>query len=82
MLTSCAKLNLFDHTKLILSHYGQVVTYIDKVRDMRTDGTAKLLRTGGREVCDRLCYLRDVLDQMIKKKQRRSGLADEGLAQE
>jgi hypothetical protein len=66
-----SKLNLFDHTKLIISHFGQVVTYIDKNREMRTDRIEKILEQNGREVYDRLCYLRDVLEQMITKKHKK-----------
>ena len=38
---------------------------------MRTDRIETILEIGGREVFDRLCYLRDILEQMITKKHKK-----------
>ncbi|KAJ3290605.1 Cell cycle serine/threonine-protein kinase cdc5/MSD2 [Borealophlyctis nickersoniae] len=66
------QLNLFDHTKLILSSDAMVVTYIDKNREFATRPLGAFASMGSKEVLDRLKYARDVLQQMILKKQRRT----------
>lgn len=56
-----------------------MVTYIDKNREMKTDAILEILRKNGREAYDRLCYLRDVLDQMITKKIKKTVEESENL---
>ncbi|KAJ3050871.1 Cell cycle serine/threonine-protein kinase cdc5/MSD2, partial [Rhizophlyctis rosea] len=65
------QLNLFDHTKLILSPDALIVTYVDKNRELTTRSLGDFVGSGSKEVVDRLKYARDVLWQMILKKQRR-----------
>jgi hypothetical protein len=68
--------NLFDHTKLILSKSATVVTYIDKNRAMHTKAIDDFLATDDREVVDRINYAKDILLQMILKKQRKAQAND------
>ncbi|KAJ3034205.1 Cell cycle serine/threonine-protein kinase cdc5/MSD2 [Rhizophlyctis rosea] len=72
------QLNLFDHTKLILSSDALVVTYADKNRELVTRTLGDAVEVGGKQVVDRLKYAKDVLWQMILKKQRREGAGGGG----
>ncbi|KAJ3027347.1 UNVERIFIED_CONTAM: Cell cycle serine/threonine-protein kinase cdc5/MSD2 [Siphonaria sp. JEL0065] len=67
------QINLFDHTKLILSQNANVITYIDKSRNMTTRKLYDFLAMKDREVVDRIGYARDILQQMIIKKMKRGG---------
>ncbi|KAJ3032137.1 UNVERIFIED_CONTAM: Cell cycle serine/threonine-protein kinase cdc5/MSD2 [Siphonaria sp. JEL0065] len=67
------QINLFDHSKLILSQNANVITYIDKNRNMTTRRLHDFLAMKEREVVDRITYARDILQQMIIKKAKRSG---------
>ncbi|KAI9349590.1 kinase-like domain-containing protein [Obelidium mucronatum] len=69
------QINLFDHTKLILSQNANVITYIDKNREMTTRSLLDFLASKEREVVDRLTYAKDILQQMIVKKAKKSGAA-------
>ncbi|KAJ3014496.1 listerin E3 ubiquitin protein ligase 1, partial [Thoreauomyces humboldtii] len=66
------QLNLFDHSKIILSSDGLVVTFIDANRHCTTRTLASFARSGDKEILDRLKYMREVLHQMLLKKQRRT----------
>ncbi len=76
------QLNLFDHTKLILTQHGQVVTYMNKGREISTAPVHAVLGPAasaaapgqGKEIRDRLKYFQDVIHQMIVKKQTRAGV--------
>jgi hypothetical protein len=46
------------------------VTYIDKNREMQTEKIEVILYKHGREVVDRLSYLRDIITQMLAKKSK------------
>ncbi|ORY30724.1 Pkinase-domain-containing protein [Rhizoclosmatium globosum] len=66
------QINLFDHTKLILSQNAQLITYIDKNREMTTRTVESFLARKEREVVDRIVYAKDILEQMILKKQKKA----------
>ncbi|TPX54822.1 hypothetical protein PhCBS80983_g05725 [Powellomyces hirtus] len=66
------QLNLFDHSKIILSNEGLVVTFIDVNRQFTTKSLAAFARSGDKDITERLRYMREVLHQMILKKQRRA----------
>ncbi|TPX68540.1 hypothetical protein SpCBS45565_g02977 [Spizellomyces sp. 'palustris'] len=66
------QLNLFDHSKVILSNDGRVVTYIDQNREFTTKSLSSFVGTGNKDIIDRLKYMREVLYQMLVKKQRKS----------
>ncbi|KAJ3060694.1 Cell cycle serine/threonine-protein kinase cdc5/MSD2 [Podochytrium sp. JEL0797] len=68
------QINLFDHTKLILSQNATVVTYIDKNRDMTTKRLDVFLASRQREVVDRILYAKDILNQMILKKAKKAAV--------
>jgi hypothetical protein len=59
-------MNLFDHTKLIITNDGQIVTYISKTREMDTRSLDNWVASGKKEVLDRLLYCRDIVGQMIR----------------
>ncbi|XJO73244.1 hypothetical protein BDV3_004254 [Batrachochytrium dendrobatidis] len=65
------QLNLFDHTKLIISERGEVVTYIDSNREMHTHSLSWFLRHGSLDVIDRISYIRGVIHQILTKKSKR-----------
>ncbi|RKO84748.1 hypothetical protein BDK51DRAFT_27103 [Blyttiomyces helicus] len=65
------QINLFDHTKLILSDSARTITYIDRSRALVTRPLAAFLLEGSKDVLDRLTYARDVVHQMILKKKGR-----------
>ncbi|KAJ3219956.1 Cell cycle serine/threonine-protein kinase cdc5/MSD2 [Chytriomyces hyalinus] len=64
-------INLFDHTKLILSQNGNTITYIDKNREMTTARIEVFLASKERAIVDRIQYAEDIILQMILKKQRK-----------
>ncbi|KAJ3411523.1 Cell cycle serine/threonine-protein kinase cdc5/MSD2 [Chytridiales sp. JEL 0842] len=68
------QLNLFDHTKLILSNGATIVTYIDKSREMHTMHIDNLMASEDSEVIDRINYAKDILLQMILKKQKKAAI--------
>lgn len=67
-LETYQKLNLFDHTKLILSQGGQVVTYIGKGREMETKSLEQWIYSNSADVLERLGYCRDIVEQMCSPK--------------
>ncbi|KAJ3172268.1 Serine/threonine-protein kinase plk1 [Geranomyces variabilis] len=69
------QLNLFDHSKIILSRAGLVVTYIDRDGTFATRSLASFLSSGNPDVRKRLCYLMEILSHMIAKKQKRAAAA-------
>jgi hypothetical protein len=62
------QLNLFDHTKLILENDGKQVTFISKSRNMITKPLLHWMITENKEVIERLRYFKDIIGQMILKK--------------
>ncbi|KAI8826664.1 kinase-like domain-containing protein [Fimicolochytrium jonesii] len=66
------QLNLFDHSKVILSNDGLTVTYIDQRRESSTNSLGYFTRTGNKELLERLKYMKEVLHSMLVKKQQRS----------
>ncbi|KAI8999393.1 kinase-like domain-containing protein [Gaertneriomyces semiglobifer] len=66
------QLNLFDHSKVILSDDGLAVTYIDHNRVFTTRRLEDFVASGSKDIMDRLKYLREVLHQMLLKKKGRS----------
>ncbi|KAI8904820.1 PLK protein kinase, partial [Gorgonomyces haynaldii] len=64
------QLNMFDHTKLILSQRGHLVTYIDEKRDIQTKSLDWYLSRKHEQVKERLVYVRDVLEEMLSKKKK------------
>ncbi|KAJ3154014.1 Cell cycle serine/threonine-protein kinase cdc5/MSD2 [Geranomyces variabilis] len=69
------QLNLFDHSKIILSRAGLVVTYIDRDGTFATRSLASFVASGDPDVRKRLCYLMEILSHMIAKKQKRAAAA-------
>ncbi|TPX31059.1 hypothetical protein SmJEL517_g05517 [Synchytrium microbalum] len=70
------QINFFDHSKIVLSNDAQTITYIDKARTMQTLSLNTLTKRYGdaaskQEVIDRLHYAKDIIAQMIVKKQSR-----------
>ncbi|KAI8837245.1 kinase-like domain-containing protein [Chytriomyces cf. hyalinus JEL632] len=71
MSNQIIQINLFDHTKLILSQNGNTITYIDKNREMTTARIEEFLASKERAIVDRIQYAEDIILQMILKKQRK-----------
>ncbi|KAJ3207360.1 Cell cycle serine/threonine-protein kinase cdc5/MSD2 [Dinochytrium kinnereticum] len=70
------RLNFFDHTKLIIHSDGRVVSYIDKHRKLvsmesRLAARGEGLEGHSKEVMSRLQYAREIIHQMILKKQKK-----------
>lgn len=61
------KINLFDHTKLILSQLGQQVTFINSSREISTFTLEEALSFKEKDVIDRLKFARDTLNSMLNK---------------
>ncbi|KAI8831720.1 kinase-like domain-containing protein [Chytridium lagenaria] len=72
------QLNFFDHTKLILCSDGRSVCYIDKSRSLQIMDTREAVQGGAganphqKEVVSRLQYAKEVIHQMILKKQKKA----------
>lgn len=62
------KINFFDHTKLILSHDAQVITFINRDRVMVTESLVNALKLGDCDIISRLKYARDILNSMNKSR--------------
>ena len=62
------KLNLFDHTKLILEQNGTIVTFITKSRLMTTKTLKNWVLTENQDVLERLKYFKDLIKQMLIKR--------------
>jgi hypothetical protein len=62
------QLNLFDHSKLILEQDGQMVTFISIKRQVTTQRLNWWIISGNKEVIERLIYCRDIIHQMILKR--------------
>ena len=64
--------NLFDHSKIILSHDGAKVTYINKKREMQSWILEMALRHEDlgvrKEITERLKFSKDVLGQMLVRR--------------
>ncbi|KAJ3127555.1 Cell cycle serine/threonine-protein kinase cdc5/MSD2 [Physocladia obscura] len=69
------QINFFDHTKLVLSQNGTIITYINKGREARTKRLETFLASGDKEVVDRISYAKDTLQQMIMKKRSKTAIA-------
>jgi hypothetical protein len=67
------QLNLFDHTKLILSKKASVVTFISKDREMITKSLDWYLKNGSLDIIERLKYTQEVLHEIITKKSKKDG---------
>lgn len=66
--------NLFDHTKLVLENNGLDVTFIDKKRQLHFMSLDSAVYQGGKEVVDRLRYAREVLNQMVQRKNKKDAV--------
>ncbi|KAG5457240.1 MAG: hypothetical protein BJ554DRAFT_2798 [Olpidium bornovanus] len=69
------QLNFFDHTKLILSLDGRLVTYIDRNREMATWTLGQVLVQNCHELLSRIRYAKDILEQLIAKRTKKSARA-------
>ncbi|KAI9139727.1 kinase-like domain-containing protein [Paraphysoderma sedebokerense] len=65
---SIIQINFFDHTKLILSHEGKLVTYINRQRGMTHQYTWDVVSNGDAENVGRLKYAKDVVEQLWTKR--------------
>ncbi|KAL7749927.1 Cell cycle serine/threonine-protein kinase cdc5/MSD2 [Sorochytrium milnesiophthora] len=65
------QVNFFDHTKLILSSEGRLVTFINKKRDILHESVVDVVVNGAHDRISRLKYARDVVEQLFNKRQSR-----------
>ncbi|PRP87793.1 putative protein kinase [Planoprotostelium fungivorum] len=61
------QLNFLDHTKLMLSHDGQVVTFVDKKKIKTTRRLGSIDFESNPELLHRLRYVRDILLYLLSK---------------
>lgn len=61
MRTLLAKVNFFDHTKLILYDDGKAMAFVDQSKDIRTLPLLSFVDEGEPSVMRRIAYVRDVL---------------------
>lgn len=55
----------YDHTEVLLSHEGKVVTYVDKKRQRTTYTLDHAVMESSAEIGKRLKYAKDILKQLI-----------------
>lgn len=60
------QINFFDHTKLILSKDAQVITFINRERQLVTLSLADILSKQENEIISRLKYARDILETLTQ----------------
>ncbi|KAI9361219.1 Pkinase-domain-containing protein [Zopfochytrium polystomum] len=65
------QLNLFDHTKIIISQRGRVVTYIDENRAIVSKRPEDFIAAGPSKAVEKIHYAKDILHQMIIKRRQR-----------
>ncbi|KAI3645799.1 hypothetical protein MP228_008727 [Amoeboaphelidium protococcarum] len=72
------QINFFDHSKLILSQDGLVVTFINRDRQLKTYSLAQIVSTEKGDILSRLKYACDILDNLTKPKssQKEAGSAE------
>lgn len=65
------QINFFDHSKLVLSSEAEIVTYIDRDKNVRTMYLGEFMREKNSEIVSRLKYAKNVLEQLLIKKQKK-----------
>eukprot|EP00158_Paraphelidium_tribonemae_P004713 Partr_v1_DN26925_c0_g1_i2_m7078 putative Polo-like kinase len=64
LTNNIVQINFFDHTKLILSADGLVLTFIDRERKLTTYSLYDVLKERKTDIISRLKYTRDILESL------------------
>jgi len=65
------QVNFFDHTKLMFSGDGNVVSFVDRNRDMKSYKLLEFIKTGNEDEINRLKYIKSILEQLNNRKQKK-----------
>ena len=71
LTNNAVQINFFDHTKLILSCSGLVITFIDRGKAMVTYSLYDILMNRKSDIISRLKYTRDILESLTNENNKR-----------
>lgn len=66
------QVNFYDHTKIILSQEAQVVTYIDKSRNIVSKSLADVMAEQAPDLLNRLKYVKDIIRSWCSSKSKKT----------
>ncbi|ORY68139.1 Pkinase-domain-containing protein [Neocallimastix californiae] len=65
------QVNFFDHTKLMFSGDGNIVSFVDRNRVMKSYNLLEFIKMGDVDEINRLNYIKSILEQLTLRKQRK-----------
>jgi len=65
------QVNFFDHTKLMFSGDGNIVSFVDRNRDMKSYKLLEFIKAGNEDEINRLKYIKSILEQLTIRKQKK-----------
>ncbi|ORX87490.1 Pkinase-domain-containing protein [Anaeromyces robustus] len=65
------QVNFFDHTKLMFSGDGNIVSFVDRNRDMKSYKLLEFIKSGNEDEINRLKYIKSILEQLTIRKQKK-----------
>lgn len=65
------QVNFFDHTKLMFSGDGNIVSFVDRNRVMKSYRLIEFIRMGNSDEINRLNYIKSILEQLTLRKQKK-----------
>jgi len=65
------QVNFFDHTKLMFSGDGNIVSFVDRNRLMKSYRLIEFIRMGNSDEINKLNYIKSILEQLTLRKQKK-----------
>jgi len=65
------QVNFFDHTKLMFSGDGDIVSFVDRNRVMKSYNLLEFIKMGNVDEINRLNYIKSILEQLTLRKQKK-----------
>jgi len=65
------QVNFFDHTKLMFSGDGNIVSFVDRNRVMKSYNLLEFIKMGNTDEINRLNYIKSILEQLTLRKQKK-----------
>ncbi|ORX33326.1 hypothetical protein BCR36DRAFT_588625 [Piromyces finnis] len=65
------QVNFFDHTKLMFSGDGNIVSFVDRNRVMKSYRLLEFIKMGNTDEINRLNYIKSILEQLTLRKQKK-----------
>jgi len=65
------QVNFFDHTKLMFSGDGDIVSFVDRNRVMKSYRLLEFIKMGNTDEINRLNYIKSILEQLTLRKQKK-----------